>query len=203
MRLGACEDRPVADWLLLDYGGVLCTDQPEDDRRALVSAAGVEPGAFWDAYWRDRGPYDRADLDPATYWAGVVGGPVEPELLAELDRLDVAGWSHPREAALDVVRSVRGAELALLSNAPVSVADAIDTSDWMQFVPRRFFSCRLGANKPDPAAYHGVLDALGADPADVTFVDDRPDNVAGARAVGLRALLFTDPTTLAADLGDL
>jgi hypothetical protein len=39
----------------------------------------------------------------------------------------------------------------------------------------------------------------GARPEDVSFVDDRPANVPGA-AVGMRALLCTDPATLAADL---
>ena len=45
-----------------------------------------------------------------------------------------------------------------------------------------------------------MLTALGARPQDVTFVDDRPPNVTAAAEVGLRALLFTDPATLAADL---
>jgi FMN phosphatase YigB (HAD superfamily) len=40
----------------------------------------------------------------------------------------------------------------------------------------------------------------GARPEDVSFVDDRPPNVPGAAAVGMRALLCTDPATLAADL---
>jgi putative hydrolase of the HAD superfamily len=133
----------------------------------------------------------------------VLGDPVDPARVAELDRLDVAGWSHPQHAALDVVRSVAGTGLALLSNAPASLADAIDTWEWMGFVPRRYYSCRLGATKPDPVAYRGVLEDLGAEPADVTLVDDRPENVAGAREVGLRALLFTDPATLASDLGGL
>ena len=194
----------MAKWLLLDYGGVLCTDQKDEDRRALEKAAGVDPdGAdgFWAAYWRDRPAYDRAELDPAAYWRGVLDRPVEPYQVAELDRIDVAGWTHPQPATLEVVRSVVGVELALLSNAPATVADAVDTLDWLRFVPRRFFSCRLGATKPDPAAYTGVLDALGAAPADVTFVDDRPENVAAARELGLRAVLFTDPATLATDLG--
>lgn len=192
----------MTPWLLLDYGGVLCTPQPEADRQALVRAAGMDPQPFWAAYWRDRAPYDRAELDPATYWAGVLGRRPEPAQVAELDRLDVASWSHPQQASLDAVAAVPGVRLALLSNAPATLADAIETLDWMRAVPRRFYSCRLGVTKPDPAAYTGVLDALGAEPADVTFVDDRADNVAGARAVGLRALLFTDPTALAADLGD-
>jgi putative hydrolase of the HAD superfamily len=194
----------VTRWLLLDYGGVLCTHQPEADRLALVSAAGAPPGPFWDAYWRDRGANDRGELDPAPYWAAVLGGPVEPALVAELERLDLVSWSHRRQESVDVVRSVAGArlaQLALLSNAPASLADAIDSWDWMSLVPRRFYSCRLGTTKPDPAAYRGVLDALGAEPADVTFVDDRAENIAGAAALGMRALLFTDPTTLAADLG--
>jgi putative hydrolase of the HAD superfamily len=193
----------------LDYGSVLCTGPPATDRRALVTAAGLDPddaaawAAFWTGYWRDRGPYDRAELDPAGYWAGVLGRDLAAAEVAELDRLDVAGWSHPYPATLAVAgaAAAAGYELALLSNAPASLADTIDATDWMHFVPHRFYSCRLGANKPDPAAYHGALEALGADPAEVTFVDDRPANVAGAAAVGMRALLFTDPTVLAADLG--
>ncbi len=33
-----CDDHGVTRWLLLDYGGVLCTPQPEEDRRALERA---------------------------------------------------------------------------------------------------------------------------------------------------------------------
>jgi putative hydrolase of the HAD superfamily len=197
----------VTDWLLLDYGGVLCTPQPEEDRAALVRAAGAEPAEFWAAYWRDRGPYDRAELDPAAYWAGVLERQLTPAEVAELDRLDVASWSHPQQASLDVVGALKGVELALLSNAPATLADAIEGLDWVRVVPRRFYSCRLGLTKPDPEAYAAVLDALGAKPADVTFVDDKPENVHGAQDAGLRAVLFSDPaalrTELAADLGDL
>jgi putative hydrolase of the HAD superfamily len=198
----------MAGWVLFDYGAVLCVDQPEADRRALVRAAGVDPGdgsavdRFWTGYWRDRPAYDRAELDPAAYWARVLGRTPTAAELDAVDGADVASWSHPQPASLAVVDALArdGVGLALLSNAPTSLADAVDELPWMQVVPRRFYSCRLRATKPDPAAYGGVLAELGADPADVTFVDDRPANVAGAAAVGMRALLFTDPTTLAADL---
>lgn len=206
---GACEDAGVAGWVLFDYGAVLCRAQSEEDRQALVRAAGVDPGdtpaveRFWSGYWRDRGAYDRAELDPAAYWARVLDRTPTAAEVAAIDGADVAGWCHPRPASLAVVGALAadGASLALLSNAPASLADAVDELPWMQVVPRRFYSCRLRATKPDPAAYGGVLAELGADPADVTFVDDRPANVAGAAAVGMRALLFTDAARLAADLG--
>ena len=199
----------MAGWVLFDYGAVLCTDQPAADRRALVEAAGLDPGdgpavdRFWAGYWRDRPAYDRAELDPEAYWARVLDRTPTPAELAALDAADVASWCHPQPACLAVAAAVAedGVGLALLSNAPTSLADAVDELSWMQVVPRRFYSCRLRATKPEPAAYGGVLAELGAGPAEVTFVDDRPANVAGAAAVGMRALLFTDPTTLAADLG--
>lgn len=182
-------------WLLLDYGGVLCTPQPEEAQRALVEAAGVGADAFWAAYWVERPAYDRGELSSAAYWEKVAGSaPVD-----ELNRLDVASWSHPQDASLELIGGLEGYELALLSNAPHPLADAIDEMDWMTLVPRRYYSCRLGLTKPDRAAYDAVLAELGAGPADVTFVDDRPENVDGAREAGLTAVLFTDP----ADLGEL
>ena len=199
----------MAGWVLFDYGAVLCTEQPEADRRALVGTAGLDPddaGAvdrFWAAYWRDRGPYDRAELDPGAYWSRVLDRELTGAEVTAVDAVDVAGWCHPQPASLAVAEALAGdgTGLALLSNAPASLADVVDELPWMQVVPRRFYSCRLRATKPDPAAYGGVLAELGADPAEVTFVDDRPANVAGAAALGMRALLFTDPTALAADLG--
>jgi len=198
----------VRDWVLFDYGGVLCTDQPAADRRALLTAAGLDPDdgqradRFWAGYWRLRVPYDRSAMDSAEYWTRLLGRPPEPATLRELSEIDVASWCHPYEATLRLVTELadRGTGLALLSNCPPALAAAIDSMSWTDLVRHRFYSCRLGRTKPDPDAYRAVLAELAADPAGVTFVDDRPANVAGAETVGMRALLFTDPATLAADL---
>jgi 2-haloacid dehalogenase len=54
--------------------------------------------------------------------------------------------------------------------------------------------------KPDAAIYHLALDRFGLAPGEAVFIDDREDNVAGANAVGMTGLLFTDAPTLRADL---
>jgi putative hydrolase of the HAD superfamily len=192
----------VGEWVLFDYGGVLCRDQSAEDRRAIEAAVGVgDVDRFWAAYWRLRRPYDEGTLSPADYWHQVTGRELADRLDA-IEAVDVASWSHPYDETLDLVgRLARaGTRLALLSNCPAPMAAAIDEMSWTDLIPDRFYSCRLGLTKPDPAIYRKVLTALGADPGDVTFVDDRPPNVAAAAQVGLRALLFTDPATLAADL---
>jgi putative hydrolase of the HAD superfamily len=50
-----------------------------------------------------------------------------------------------------------------------------------------FYSCDLGAAKPEPAFFCRVLDRLGAAAPEVLFVDDAEANVVAARECGLAA----------------
>jgi len=54
------------------------------------------------------------------------------------------------------------------------------------------FSSDVGLVKPDPAIYELALSELGVQPEQALFVDDLAENVAGARAVGMAALLHRD-----------
>ncbi|MCM0021649.1 MAG: HAD family phosphatase [Tagaea sp.] len=60
-------------------------------------------------------------------------------------------------------------------------------------------SGELKLAKPDPAIYRHLLGKIGAPAEECVFVDDAPKNVAGAQAVGMRALRFESPERLAAD----
>ena len=55
-------------WVVFDYGGVICTPQPDADVAVLAAAAGVPVPDFEGPYWAYRLSYDRAELDGATYW---------------------------------------------------------------------------------------------------------------------------------------
>ncbi|MBX9646332.1 MAG: HAD-IA family hydrolase, partial [Xanthobacteraceae bacterium] len=54
--------------------------------------------------------------------------------------------------------------------------------------------------KPDPAIYHLALDRFGLAAEEAFFVDDRPENVEAAAALGVAAHLFVDAKTLRTDL---
>ena len=54
--------------------------------------------------------------------------------------------------------------------------------------------------KPEPAIYRLALDRFGVAANEVFFVDDRPENVAAAAAMGIDAHIFTDAATLRTDL---
>ncbi len=57
-----------------------------------------------------------------------------------------------------------------------------------------------GIVKPDPRIFELAISRCRLDPARTTFVDDMPANVEAARACGLRAIQFTSPEKLRADL---
>jgi putative hydrolase of the HAD superfamily len=48
-----------------------------------------------------------------------------------------------------------------------------------------FVSSRMGLRKPDLAAFEQVIAAMGLAPERVLFLDDNPENVAGAESAGL------------------
>jgi putative hydrolase of the HAD superfamily len=45
--------------------------------------------------------------------------------------------------------------------------------------------------KPEPANYLDAIRGLALPPAEMLFLDDKPENVEGARAVGLQTERFT------------
>ncbi|MDD2709891.1 MAG: HAD family phosphatase [Verrucomicrobiae bacterium] len=64
------------------------------------------------------------------------------------------------------------------------------------------FSCRVGVAKPQPGIYRWAIDKHHADPATTLFLDDLPENVAGAQALGFHALQYQDEKRLAIQLAE-
>jgi putative hydrolase of the HAD superfamily len=195
-----CATISAVAWLICDYGEVLCVAPPAVRWEALVEASRWDRGLaeFHDVYWADRPAYDRGDASAAAYWQGVLRRPVQGEDLDNLVARDIDMWTNPHPPALAAAARARdrGLRLALLSNAPVEVAAAVDSLEWLSEFEVRLFSCRLREVKPSAAIYRLALAALGAAPGEVVFVDDRPANVSGAQALGIRSVLYTDASQI-------
>jgi putative hydrolase of the HAD superfamily len=58
-----------------------------------------------------------------------------------------------------------------------------------------------GYLKPNPKAYAAAIEAMQADPNDIVFLDDQPNNVAGAVAAGIVGVFF-DPTDVAGSIAN-
>jgi putative hydrolase of the HAD superfamily len=113
---------------------------------------------------------------------------------------DIDSWSRVDDRMVTYVRNLRErARVALLSNIPADHADAfLAAQPWLHDLDHLAFSGKIGAAKPDPAAFQHCVVALRAAPADVLFVDDREENVLAAEAVGMRGHVFNGRDDLAA-----
>ncbi|NUP31123.1 MAG: HAD family phosphatase [Streptomycetaceae bacterium] len=189
--------RGAERWLLMDYNGVIGRQPTAAHWSQLRDSVGWAHGAedFESTFWAERLAYDAGQITDGQFWQRVLGRSLPSGDLLHTVAVDAAMWLHTDERVLDLLRTVaaRGIGVAMLSNAPVPVAEAIAAAPWSTvFGGHLAFSAHLGVNKPDPEAYTGALRLMGdPDPGTVLFVDDRADNVAAARALGIHAVHYT------------
>ncbi len=123
------------------------------------------------------------------------GRPVLPDGL--LERLWAALRGEPD--MVGVLRRARqhGLRTALLSN---SWGMGYDRSDWDQLFDVIVISGEVGLRKPEPEIYRHTLARLGAEPDECVFVDDLPQNVRAAVALGMVGVHHTGVETTTAEL---
>jgi putative hydrolase of the HAD superfamily len=179
--------------IIFDYGNVLCEPQRPEDIAAMAVELALTSAQFGDVYWRDRASYDRADMDAGEYWSRVAGRQLAQDQIARLTDLDNKSWMHPRAATIPWVDAMRGHGLrtALLSNLPASLRDALESdAPWLPEFDVKTYSCTIRATKPDRQIYEHCVRGLDVKPAEAVFLDDRPENVAAAKRLGIHAILF-------------
>ncbi len=187
--------------VLFDLFGVIALDQRPGALARMAARCDAPADAFAKAYWDLRPLYDAGRRSAPEYWAAVLrllSRPVDPGTIEELRLADIDSWSRVDRRMVDLTRSLRGrAEVAVLSNIPADHADAfLAAQPWLRNLDHLALSGRIGAAKPDPAAFHHCVTALHAAPADFLFVDDRAENVRAAQATGMTGHVFNG-------LGDL
>ena len=182
--------------VIFDFAGVLCF--PPADRQLSEAAVlcGLSTEEFVRAFWLKRRDYDRGQ-DAASYWqdiAGASGRTFDDAMIAGMVRREIEFWSRFDERVLRWTRQLRAAGLrtGILSNLPRPLGQALRAAPgFLDRFDQVTFSYELGVIKPEREIYLHAIEGLGAAPSQTLFLDDHADNVEGARAAGLQAVLFT------------
>lgn len=182
--------------VIFDYGGVICFHPPETEFEALASLAGAPKEAFLETYWGLRLKYDRGDVTFLEYWNNVarrVGRSYSNSEIDELVRGDIALWLHVDGRMIRWARELKesGCKIGLLSNMPRELGEyMLANVPWMHEFDHVTLSYAIRSVKPEPAIYHECLEGLGVRPEETAFLDDRIENIKGAKELGIRAMLF-------------
>lgn len=178
--------------VVFDLGGVLASGEGVTSEPARL--LGVDEERFADLYWAGRRAYDAGASD-REYWTPIlegVGKPAAVETVQQLARLDADLWLRIRPEARRLVADVReaGRTVAVLSNAPFNLDHALPDSDFADAADYWFISASMGVLKPDLATYLRATEVIDLAPYEIAFIDDVPDNVAGAERAGWVAHLW-------------
>jgi len=154
----------------------------------------------------------------AQFPGAMTGAPIDEERIRAAahgldlgDRVDdiVAVWStfDLLGPSLEVVARVRAAGMPcyLATNQDAYRAACMrEQAPYGELLDGAYYSCAVGAAKPSAAFFEHVVADLDLAPGELLFLDDQPENVAGARAAGLEAEHWThhDGVTRLRDLLD-
>jgi putative hydrolase of the HAD superfamily len=193
--------------VIFDYGMVLCEHDPDNYSR-LLALTGVDRDTFERLYWRDRHQYDLGRVEAPDWWANFArdaGRLFTPAEVATLIECDVLLWTRLNQPMVAWAAALQAAGLrtAILSNMGPDLLRYMRRSPgygWLSGFTQLTWSCELHIAKPDPAIYLYTCERLGVAPAEALFIDDKPENIAAAEALGLHGFLFTDVAQFCRDL---
>jgi putative hydrolase of the HAD superfamily len=183
--------------VVFDFGGVLCFHPPDERFDPIAREFGISTPDLQRLFWAHRIPYDAGLLDSRAYWrkiAELAGRAFDESRLPAIIRHEVELWNDFDERVLSWAAHLqaRGFRTAILSNLPQPLGEELRaTPGFLDPFDHLTFSYELGVVKPQPEIYRHSIEGLGVNPSEVLFLDDRPDNVEGARATGMHSEVFS------------
>lgn len=197
----------TVDWVIFDLDG-LVRDWGNNELEDAELAAGIEPGTILScAFGPELGQDSITGALSYEAWQDRIAAELIP-LHGEQVIPILTEWRDHRGTInpdmLDLERQIRRQlPTALLTNGSTRLEEDLEvlglTDEWDHV----FSTSRLGVAKPNPGAFHTVLERLGVPAHRAAFIDDHPANVDSAQQVGLIAHLHTDIATTAAFLATL
>ena len=198
--------------VLFDIGGVLGSNGWDREQRAVaVEKFALDGDDFQYRHEETVGAFESGQisldeyLDVTVFW--------QPRAFSRDDfKQFMFSLSTPWADSLDVVRRLRQrirgrptrVRMATLNNESRELNEyRIRYFGLCELFDVFFSSCWLGVRKPTRQIYERVLGMTQADPASSVFVDDREQNLAPARALGMQTIRFTSADQLSRSLAGL
>jgi glucose-1-phosphatase len=203
-------------FLYFDLGNVLLSFSHAEMCEQMAAVAGVSAEVVRDALFGDddakstQWRYEAGQLSTDEYFTYLCNriGTCPDRRRLELAACDIFA---PIEPMMPVVRQLAAAgnRLGILSNTNPLQWNFITDGRFRELSaigqpgsPFQFavLSYEAGSMKPDRKIYDVAIERAGSPAKDIFFADDREDNIAGALAAGIDAVLFADTEQLTREL---
>jgi putative hydrolase of the HAD superfamily len=176
-----------------DWGGVII-DEPSADLQRYCSLRlqlPVESGSS--AIWRHLPQYQTGAITERELWQRVCDECQQSHAVIP----DASLWSAAlravfrfRPEVMDAISGLRknGYKTGFLSNTEPEAAAYFYERQLDALFDARVLSCEVGVSKPDEQIYLMLANRLQLLPSQILFLDDRSENIDGARNAGMAAV---------------
>lgn len=181
--------------VIFDCFGVVLTDALQEIRAELALKDPTAAGEVRDIIAaNNRGYIDPQESNKRI--AGILG------LDVEVFRAKVHAGEVRNDRLLSYILSLRKQyKTAMLSNVAVSSLERRFPGDELkEYFDEVIASAEIGFIKPDARAYEITAERLGVETSGCIFTDDKPSFCEAARAVGMKAIVYTDFVQFTTDL---
>ena len=193
-------------FIFFDLGNVLLYFSYHRATRQMAEVAGISAERVWEIIFGSdlELRYERGDISTEQFYDEFCqSAGVQPDCAALLEAgADIFELNVSMAPLIASLKGV-GYRLGILSNTQESHWNLIRDGRYgliRYSFESHVLSYQVGALKPEPQIYAAAIEQAGVAADEIFFIDDRPENVAGARAAGLDAVRFVSARQLADDL---
>ena len=187
--------------IIFDIGGVLIDYHNSWYIRYISKKLGKKPDAVENAMYTPWVAFESGKITKADFEARMAKAlGAEPKDIRWFEFFKE--MANTNEDAVGLVKDLhgRGYVTAVLSNIDKARWSYVARMHWIALMDYRFASCYIGLRKPQKAAYLYAARKMDIAVDEILFIDDKPENVAGARESGMHGILFRSVRKLEAEL---
>jgi putative hydrolase of the HAD superfamily len=188
-----------------DLGGVIVRTEDKGPRTELGKSLGLDYDKMDRAvFGKESVQASLGIINEEQHWRNVVRALKLPESeISRIIEIFFAG-DHIDQALVDFMRSLRPAiKVGLISNAWSGLRAWIINKKFDDAFDEMVISSEIGIAKPDARIYRQALEKLNIRPEEAVFVDDMPDNIEAAKALGMHGVAFKTSEQAIADVKNL
>ena len=182
--------------IFVDLGGVIVRTEFQVPRQHLADRLGMEYEDLVKLVFDSESAQQASIglISEDEHWAAVMRRLHRPASETQAVRDEFFAGDIIDTDLLDFLRSLRGKlKVGMISNAWSGLRAYVLSKKFEDAFDVMIISAEVKAMKPDALIYQIALEKLAALPSESVFLDDFPENVKAARAVGMQAILFAQP----------
>lgn len=189
--------------IVFDYGGVAGTNVMPFIHERVARRAKLPVETVKAEYYKLRPAIQKGEMSIHMFWLKYGEAiDLDSTIVEEIWDSTFKEKAKRNEEVREIVRLLKngGYKIALCSNTiPPHIEFHRRNGDFDIF-PVQILSCEIGMRKPDEEIYEYTLKQLDVEADECIFIDDKLENVEGAKKVGIKAIFFKDVKQLKKEL---